>query len=389
MSYQKFQANHIFNGHTLLDGSENVLITKGNGIIEDIVPIAEAGEGIQIFEGVICPGFVNAHCHLELAHMKGMIPAHTGLQEFVKQIVALRKVDELVIYQAIENAENEMYQNGIVAVGDICNTLDTISQKKKNKIAYYNFVEVYDLDPSRAFDRFNGGTANQRAFVDAGMKSSVNPHAPYSVSYALWDLLSAQFEGQTITMHNQETKDENAFFETKTGSFLGMYERTNVNLDFFTPTGKTSVQSMLPYLQKAKNGILVHNSFTSVDDIRLVNQLMQNAFWCLCPNANQYIEQTMPPIEMLLAEDARIIIGTDSYASNWSLSILDELKTIQKHLPSIPLSTLLSWATFNGASALQMQDQLGSFEKGKKPGVVLIENIECEKLANATIKRLA
>jgi cytosine/adenosine deaminase-related metal-dependent hydrolase len=396
--YQKYQASQIFTGKQLLEGRPQcggtqegfspVLIIKEDGTIDGIVDRKEAGDDVQQLQGVLTPGFVNSHCHLELSHMKDMIPAHTGLQEFVKQIVSLRKVDEQTIYDAIENAEAEMYRNGIVAVGDICNTLDTLTQKKKNNIAYYNFVEVYDLDPSRASDRFNSGVENQQQYQTAGLKASVNPHAPYSVTYALWELLVNHFGNHTITMHNQETKDENDFFETKTGSFLGMYERTKVSLDFFNPTGKTSVQSMLPYLQKAHSGILVHNSFTSVNDVRVVNQTMQNAFWCLCPNANQYIEQTMPPIELLRSENANIILGTDSYASNWSLSILDEMKTIQKHLPHLPLAELLTWSTINGAKALQMSDQLGTFEQGKKPGVLLIENISEGILTNASVKRI-
>ena len=198
------------------------------------------------------------------------------------------------------------------------------------------------------------------------------------MSDALWNLLAAHFDTHTITMHNQETQDENAFFETKTGSFLQMYDRTKVSLDFFKPTGLSSVQSMLPYLQKANHSILVHNSFTSVNDVQAVEDKIQNAFWCLCPNANQYIEQTMPPIELLRSQNATLVVGTDSYASNWSLNILDELKTIQKHHATIPLSEMLQWATLNGAHALQMENTLGSFEKGKKPGVILISEIEDE-----------
>jgi cytosine/adenosine deaminase-related metal-dependent hydrolase len=210
------------------------------------------------------------------------------------------------------------------------------------------------------------------------------PHAPYSVSFNLWKLLSNYFGAHTISMHNQETMDENEFFEKKTGSFLGMYERTKVSLDFFEATGLSSLQSVLPYFKKAASSILVHNSFTSKEDIHAVQKQMPNSYWCLCPNANQYIEKTMPPIELLRANGAEIVIGTDSYASNWSLNILDELKTIQKYSPSIPLSEMLGWATINGARALQMEAGLGSFEKGKKPGVVLIEGIHSNGQLDST-----
>lgn len=105
-------------------------------------------------------------------------------------------------------------------------------------------------------------------------------------------------------------------------------------------------------------------------------------FFCLCINANQYIENALPPIEMLRKNNCTIVLGTDSLASNWSLNILDEIKTIKQNFPAIALEEMLQWATINGAKALQMENDLGSFEKGKKPGVVLIDE---QKLAVKSI----
>jgi len=384
--YQKFQATQLYTGTELLE-DQLVLITTKDGTVERIVGIEDAGDDIQSFEGILTPGFVNAHCHLELSHMKNMIPAHTGLQEFVKQIVSLRNVEEHVIEEAIEKAEAEMLANGIVAVGDISNTLDTLAQKAKYNLAYYTFVELYDLDPTRAHDKIIAGLENQKAFQDKSIRASLVPHAPYSVTNNLWKLLATHFGSHTISMHNQETPDENDIFKTKTGSFLGMYERTKVNLDFFEATGLSSLQSVLPIFKNAASSILVHNSFTSAEDIRAVKKQMPNTFWCLCPNANQYIEQTMPPIELLRTNGADIIVGTDSYASNWTLNILDELKTIQQHNPQIPMDEMLGWATINGARALQMDKTLGSFEAGKKPGVVVIENVIGENNLSSAVSR--
>ena len=387
--YKKLNATHFFYENQLRDSVDKVLIFNEKDEFIEFVDIKEAGDDIQYFEGILSPGFVNAHCHLELSHMKGMIPAHTGLQEFVKQIVALRQVESEAIQEAIINAEAEMMANGIVAVGDISNTLDTLTQKAKHNLAYYSFVELYDLDPTRAADKIIAGLEIQKQFQENCVRASLVPHAPYSVTNNLWNLLSAHFGIHTISLHTQETPDENDFFKTKTGSFLGMYERTKVNLDFFEATGLSALQSVLPIFKKAHHGILVHNSFTSAEDIQAVHAAMDNAFWCLCPNANQYIEQTMPPIELLRSEKANIVIGTDSYASNWSLSVLDELKIIQQHHPQIPLDEMLGWATINGARALQMEKHLGSFEQGKKPGVVLIKGIDAlNSLKNASSHKI-
>ncbi|MBC7587521.1 MAG: amidohydrolase family protein, partial [Chitinophagaceae bacterium] len=144
------------------------------------------------------------------------------------------------------------------------------------------------------------------------------------------------------------------------------------------PTGKTSLQSYLEKMQEAKNILLVHNTFIGEDDIAFTKSPIQNhqsaIFFCLCPNANQYIEKALPPIDLLREQNCNIVLGTDSLASNWSLNILDEIKTINKNFPLVPLEEMLKWATINGAKALQMDNKLGSFEKGKQPGIICLSN---------------
>jgi cytosine/adenosine deaminase-related metal-dependent hydrolase len=384
--YLKFKPQSLFTGLEIIDGYNTVVVTTNDGTIVDLVPASEAGEDCKILEGILSPGFINAHCHLELSHLKGAIPTETGLSEFVKQIVPKRAAPPEIIEAAIEAAENEMYNNGIVAVGDICNTADTIAAKTKGKLAYYNFVEIYGLDPLLAAQKMNEGLLLQAQYEAVHLKAVVVPHAPYSVPSALLQLLAEKYGSHTVSIHNQETKAENDFFENKIGAFVDMYARVGVGLDFFMPTKTTSLQSVLPYLKEAIKTIWVHNSFTSVSDIKAVQATSTDAYWCLCPSANQYIENTMPPVQLLREQLANIVVGTDSYASNWSLNMLDELKRIQTHNAQIPLTEMLTWITSNGARALQMEDKLGSIEIGKKPGLVLIENLsEIGQLQTASI----
>jgi cytosine/adenosine deaminase-related metal-dependent hydrolase len=373
--YHKFKPQSLFTGNTIIDSDNRVVVTTKDGTIVDIISASEAGEDIQVLDGLLCPGFINAHCHLELSHLKGAIPTETGLSEFVKQIVPKRAAALEVIEEAIEAAENEMFENGIVAVGDICNTADTIATKTKGKIAYYNFVEIYGLDPLLAIQKMNEGLLLQMQYEAANLKAVVIPHASYSVPAALLELLANKYGSHTVSIHNQETKAENDFFENKKGAFVDMYARVGVDLDFFTPTKTTSLQSVLPYLKDAAKTIWVHNSFTSESDIKAVQATNTDAYWCLCPSANQYIENTMPPVQLLREQHANIVVGTDSYASNWSLNMLDELKRIQLHNPQIPIAEMLTWITSNGARALQMEDKLGTIEVGKKPGLSLIKNL--------------
>jgi cytosine/adenosine deaminase-related metal-dependent hydrolase len=386
--YLKFKPQSLFTGNTIIDGGNKVVVTTKDGTIVDIISISEAGEDIRELDGLLCPGFINAHCHLELSHLKDAIPTKTGLSEFVKQIVPKRSAPPEVIEAAIEAAETEMYNNGIVAVGDICNTADTIAAKTKGKLAYYNFVEIYGLDPLLAAQKMTEGLLLQAQYEAANLKAVVIPHASYSVPAALLQLLAKKYGSHTVSIHNQETKAENDFFEKKIGAFVDMYARVGVDLDFFSPTKTTSLQSVLPYLKDAAKSIWVHNSFTSESDIKAVQATNTDAYWCLCPNANQYIENTMPPIELLRSKNTTIVVGTDSYASNWSLNMLDELKMIYKHNPTLSLSETLSWITINGARALQMENKLGSIEIGKKPGLVLIENLNADGQLQATSRSI-
>jgi cytosine/adenosine deaminase-related metal-dependent hydrolase len=363
-------------------GPEHVLITDEKGKVADIVNVADAGLDIRQLNGVLSPGFVNCHCHLELSHMKGLIPEETGLVDFVFKVVNERHLPEEAIADAISNAETDMRNNGIVAVGDICNNTSTLVQKRKQNLAYYNFIETSGWVPSVAEARFERALELYHAFSQVpDSQTSISPHAPYSVSEQLWQMIMGGFEKKTITIHNQETAFEDSLFEKGQGDFTRMYEMMKMDTSFFKPGGKSSLQSYFSKLHASEQVLLVHNTFTKEEDVQFVRNGLLNVNWCICINANLYIEKAVPPVEMFRKNSCNITIGTDSLASNRSLSVLDELKTITKHFPEIPLAEKLQWATSNGARALQMSGSLGSFEKGKTPGIVLLTNLENENIS--------
>lgn len=374
MSYKKFKARQLFTGTTML-GDDFVLITEKDGCIEAIVKTEEAGDDVQQLNGILSPGFINTHCHLELSHMKGLIAEHTGLVDFVLQVVTHRHFPEDEILTAIEKAETDMLAAGIVAVGDICNNTLTLPQKKLNRLHYHNFIEVSGWNPLIADIRMERSLEHYQVFQQAFSKhSSLSPHAPYSVSPELWALMQPYFIEQVITIHNQESEAENELFQNGTGDFIRLYETMHIANPSFKAPGTNSLPAYFHQMQKGKHAILVHNSFTSQNDIDLVLQTNTPVSFCLCPNANLYIENTIPPVDLLLQNKLNICIGTDSLASNHQLSVLEEIKTLQLHFPHLSLAVLLQAATLNGARALGMDDVLGSFEKGKKPGVIVLEN---------------
>jgi aminodeoxyfutalosine deaminase len=381
MHYRKLRADQVFDGRKLHSGK--VLVTDENGVVEDLINSDEAGD-TEDFKGIITPGLVNAHCHLELSHMKGLIPEKTGLVDFVYKVVTERFHPENEIFAAIEKAEDEMIADGIVAVGDICNNILTIPQKLKQRLFYRNFIEASGWSPVISEQRFQRATDIFKLFEKEFSANSIVPHAPYSVSKLLWKLLQDDLKEKIVTIHNQETEDENKFFLDGSGDLNRLYEMMKIDNSHHKPTGKTSLQSYFEKLKGAAKTILVHNTFISQTDINFIKAVQQESknspdeggrkpetFFCICINANQYIETALPPLDLLRKNNVDIVLGTDSLASNHSLRITDEIKTIRKFFPAIPLEEILQWATLNGARALGIDDKCGSFEMGKHPGVVL------------------
>lgn len=361
-----------------------VFFEEDGTIIEIIDPTKQQlGQDFQTaiehHSGIICPGFINTHCHLELSWMKRMIPENLGMAGFIKELIAARSKFNLEeALTAIEKAEEEMINNGIAAVGDISNNDLSFAQKSKERIRYHTFLEIFDLNPAKAEQVFNAAKELAALYP----KVSIVPHAPYSVSGNLFKLIG-EYAVQThslISYHNQESRAESELFINKSGTLFDYFSGLGINLDYIKKTGLNSLRSTLPWFSRNNKTLLVHNTFSDKEDIKYAldyfkdqgQRAGENLFFCFCPNANLYIENRLPHFQLFIEAGAQCTIGTDSLASNHSLSILDELKVITHNNPKIPLQTLLTWATLNGAKFLGFDKELGSIEKGKKPGLNLI-----------------
>ncbi len=332
-------------------------------------------ETIERFEGIIVPGFVNTHCHLELSHLSGKIPGGNGLIPFLSAVIGARAADHTAILKAMELADKAMRKNGIVAVGDISNNSLSKAIKSKSPLHYHTFVEFIGFDPQKAQAILARSLEILNDF--AALPASLSPHAPYSVSKALLKLLRKNTAGsyELTTMHNQESEDENELYRYKSGGFLDFYKKLNLSIDFFKPNARNSIQSILPLFSPRQRILLVHNTFTSLKDIYFANRIDQDIHWCFCPKANLYIESKLPAIEMFLSHNFNITLGTDSLASNDKLCILSELQTVKDHFPALSFMETIRWATINGAKFLGIDRRYGSLEIGKTPGLNLISNM--------------
>jgi aminodeoxyfutalosine deaminase len=242
--------------------------------------------------------------------------------------------------------------------------LDTLLIKKLQKIHYHTFVECFGLDENYALSIIENAKLIKNEF-EKYATSSVVLHAPYSITEKLIDEVKKESKHKIVTIHNQETKSENELFEKGIGSMKDFFTNAFPKTPEWNATNKSSLQNYFSHFSNFNNSILVHNTFTSIEDIDFAKSIDTNTFWCLCPNANLYIEYTLPNAELLYNENCEVVFGTDSLASNYALNIYEEMKIIQQHFPLIPFEKLLQSITSVGAKALGIDDQFGSFEVGK------------------------
>ncbi len=374
----KLQANFLHLGHQEMIPNGILVLDQHGSILEIAHQGQYATEEIKQYQGILCPGFVNTHCHLELSFMKGMVPEKTGLPDFISHVIPSRAaVTQEEQRLAIIAADQEMYQNGIVAVGDISNTDLSFAQKAKQTIYYHTFIELLNFNPALAQQTLDKGS-ELLTQLPQPLTGSLAPHAPYTISPQLFQLINAYNaqRGLCQSVHNQECPAENEFFLQGTGAFADLYQKLGADLSYFTPPQTNSLAYVIAALKESIPTLLIHNTYTTREDIEKAEAKHSQLFWCFCPHANLYIEDRLPNFQLFRETGVTITIGTDSLASNHQLCILSELKQIQKADPSIPLAELLTWATWNGANALGIEQQYGSFEVGKQPGILLIEELD-------------
>ena len=370
-------------------------IQDGVVIIDDSGKILSLGHRndfetaeLEIYQGILCPGFINAHCHLELSYMKGKIQEWKGLVQFIMDVIDYRneltqqpkEVFLEIIDDAIKKAEQEMLANGIVGVGDISNDDYTFPFKARSDIQYHTFVECYGFYSDKAEDYFQNSINVFRKAREHNLSASIIPHAPYSVPPELFRKIFSFRENHPpiFSMHNQEVAAENELFLNGTGDFQKFFQHFHLPPSLFHPTGKRSLESVINYFPADKRLLLVHNTQTNRSDFEKLqtSNLKPQTFFCTCPNANLYIENQLPDYSLWKEFSDRICIGTDSLSSNNQLSVLEEMKTIQQHFPTITTEELIQWSTINGAKFFGWENELGSLETGKHPGLNLITGID-------------
>ena len=371
-------ANSIFNGINFLS-QEMALVIDDFGILKDIVKKTEIQSSeIEHYDGIIAPGFVNAHCHLELSHLFSQIESKTGLIEFLKQVIAKRNnFNKKEQEDAAIEADFKMWESGIVAVGDISNIDTTFKTKANSKIYYHTFIELIGLNPLHSETIFEKGLSLLKELENYNLIGSLAAHAPFSSSKLLINKIANYNSSNNLafSIHNQESEEETKFFAGRPSGINDLFNYLNIDINWFTPPKTSSLLSYLDVIPNKKS-LLVHNTFCKEEDIIASKHKFIN--WCFCPGANLFIENTLPNCDLFLNHNQNWCIGTDSLASNQKLDMCFEASILLSKLPSISIESILKALTYNGAKALGIEDKFGKLIIGKNTGLNLIQHSDTQ-----------
>ncbi len=389
---RKISAHYIFTG----DGTvlkRGVLTATDDGTIVSVAPHTDhpaETSSTEFYNGVLVPGFINCHCHLELSHLKGTIPQTTGLGGFIKAVNETRQAEESTVVLSALSADREMYDEGIVACGDISNTSSSFEVKRESRIEYITFLEIFGAVADRSDKRMEEALNLRGKAEERGIHTYLTPHSVYSVSSILMEkIIKHAGRNPLFSVHFLESPDERLLTKHRTGPMTESYRALGIPPETMG-VPYDHLDTAVEIARRSKRVMLVHNTFVNDDEIKILVS-KGNVSWCLCPSSNKYITGATPPLSAIERAGGLIVTGTDSLASNNRLSILAELYLLQEESSGVTLEKMIKWATFNGAITLDIEKTKGSFSTGKKPGVLLIEEmdlINMKLLPGSRVRRL-
>lgn len=385
--YTLESAEPLRNGFVEYDENDGTIIRTG---------VCEDPQSEDILQGALVPGFVNAHCHVELSHLHGKFYKGSGMAGFIDQINALRDwAGREVKQELVRKWMDKMWNDGVSAMADISNDDSSFDIKASHNMYSRTFLEVFGSEPEMCDGVMSDVTDLDALAQEKGIDAAPTPHSCYTMSPALLSASAAAglVKGY-VSYHSQESQEEEDLLLTGTGA---MYEN-RVRNGMSTPpvTGESSLKYFIDRLASVvpapydQHILLVHNVCLKQDDIDAAKKVMNNVYWAICPLSNIFIHNALPPVELMRKNGLAITVGTDSLSSNDDLSMIKEIACIHENFPEVPMNEIFTWASLNGARFLSKDCVLGSLATGKRPGIVLVNGLDADGnvTADSTSERL-
>ncbi len=366
-----------------------------NGYIEyddvdgTVIGVGECGPDEAVEAGALVPGFVNAHCHVELSHLHGKFRKGTGMAGFIDQINELRDwAGRDVKVELTRRWMDRMWADGVSAMADISNDDSSFEVKKAHPMYTRTFLEVFGSEPEMCDGVMKDVTELNKVSDSYSIDAAPTPHSCYTMSPQLLTASAAAgLESGFLSYHSQESQEEEDLLTSGSGAMYENRKRSGMS----TPpvTGESSLKYFIDRLADAKpapydeNILLVHNVCLQQDDIDAVKKVMNHPYFAICPLSNIFIHNALPPIDLMRRNGLAIALGTDSLSSNDDLDMVKEMVCLHKNFPEVSMEEILEWASLNGARFLKKDNVLGSLTPGKKPGIVRITGIDGEGFVTA------
>ena len=384
MAIKRIAASYVYtlesveplkNGFVEYDEDNGTIIRTG---------ICEDPQSEEILQGALVPGFINAHCHVELSHLHGKFYKGSGMAGFIDQINALRDwAGREVKQELVQKWMDKMWNDGVSAMADISNDDSSFDIKASHPMYTRTFLEVFGSEPEMCEGVMKDVTALDALAHEKGIDAAPTPHSCYTMSPALLSASAgAGLDKGYISYHSQESQEEEDLLLSGSGA---MYENRIRNGMSVPPvTGESSLKYFIERLADVKAApydqhiLLVHNVCLQQDDIDVAKKVMNNVYWAICPLSNIFIHNALPPIDLMRKNALEIAVGTDSLSSNDDLSMIKELACIHENFPEVPMGEIFTWASLNGARFLSKDNVLGSFTPGKRPGIVFVSGIDAD-----------
>lgn len=362
--------NATFTGDCLLPGARiapATVVVRGGVIVQ--VRLPEPGDPPAL-SGLIVPGLINAHTHLELSDL-GLVAGGEGLPAWVA--AQLRKRSPATVgLEVARGAAGALVDAGVAAVSDVCGQASTAQVLLDAGLSGIAQVELLGRDAER--EALGVSRAQELGRTLSSSRAVVverpAPHAPYSTSLALARACLRSVGAAPATVHLAEDPAELTFLRTQTGPWAELLDALGVQW-----RGRETIPgdpvSWLDAAGGLRSGVLaVHGVCLGPDDLgRLAGA---GVSLCLCLRSNLHISRELPDLAACLRSGLTLCLGTDSAASCPDLDVLAELPVLARAVPEVPVARWLELATAGGARALGLP-RLGALRVGTAPGIVHLD----------------
>lgn len=351
----------IRDGYILLDGariaSVGAFAALTSGQVHDVLDLGDA---------ILTPGLVNPHTHLELTCYAGLLPP-APFWEWIRQLIPLRAHPAAVEQEAAAAVLGawQSLRAGVTCVGDIsrCNvSWRSLKHVPIRKICFAELLSLADLPP-RTPEELR--TAFEEIEEDDLLTAGVSPHAPYSVftDHLLASIGLAHERRRPWCTHWAETPEEVAFLLGQLDALPEFFTRYLSGRGLNSPA-KSAGEYLAHVSEGGSPGLIAHGNYFDKADVAHLAGAGHTVVYC--PRAHRFFGHTPHPFMALRNAGVRVVLGTDSAASNDNLSLLDEARHIQAHVAVRPANDdLLRMVTLDAAAALGLHETMGSLDAGK------------------------